>query len=60
VWKDKKAFTADMKHIYNAPNKELVRAELERFAGNWNSKFPLPYNLGKETGRSSPYFLTSL
>lgn len=20
VWKDKKAFTADMKHIYNAPN----------------------------------------
>lgn len=40
VWKDKKAFTADMKHIYNAPNKEMARAELERFAEKWNSKYP--------------------
>tara|TARA_Y100000815_G_C13275897_1_gene474928 strand:- start:51 stop:1253 length:1203 start_codon:yes stop_codon:yes gene_type:complete len=40
VWKDKKAFTADMKHIYNAPNKEMARAQLERFAEKWNSKYP--------------------
>ena len=40
VWKDKKAFTADMKHIYNAPNKEMAKAELNRFAENWNHKYP--------------------
>ena len=40
VWKDKKAFTADMKHIYNAPNKEMAALELERFAEKWNNKYP--------------------
>lgn len=29
VYKDKKEFTADMKNIYNAPNKEVAAAELE-------------------------------
>jgi putative transposase len=40
VWKDKKAFTGDMKHIYNAPNKEMAKAELDRFADKWNDKYP--------------------
>tara|TARA_R110002020_G_C16189535_1_gene765426 strand:- start:52 stop:1254 length:1203 start_codon:yes stop_codon:yes gene_type:complete len=40
VWKDKKAFTADMKHIYNAPNKEMAKAELQGFAEKWNDKYP--------------------
>ncbi|EIJ39726.1 transposase [Galbibacter orientalis DSM 19592] len=40
VWKDKKAFTADMKLIYNAPNKEMAAQELERFAQKWNDKYP--------------------
>ncbi|WP_168796395.1 IS256 family transposase [Flagellimonas onchidii] len=40
VWKDKKAFTADMKHIYNAPNKETAAQELERFAEKWGTKYP--------------------
>lgn len=40
VWKDKKDFTADMKHIYNAPNKEMAKAELDRFAEKWNNKYP--------------------
>jgi putative transposase len=40
VWKDKKAFTADMKHIYNAPNKEMAAAELDKFAERWNDKYP--------------------
>ncbi|KAB8155990.1 IS256 family transposase [Kordia sp. TARA_039_SRF] len=40
VWKDKKAFAADMKHIYNAPNKEMAAQELERFAEKWNHKYP--------------------
>ena len=40
VWKDKKAFTADMKNIYNAPNKEMAALELERFAEKWGAKYP--------------------
>ncbi len=37
VYKDKKEFTADMKNIYNAPNKEAAAVELD--------------NIGKEMGR---------
>ncbi|WP_062055177.1 IS256 family transposase [Aquimarina longa] len=40
VWKDKKEFTGDMKHIYNAPNKEMAKVELDRFAEKWNDKYP--------------------
>lgn len=39
VWKDKKAFTADMKHIYNAPNQEAAKAALGDFASKWDSKY---------------------
>ncbi|CAZ97226.1 Transposase (pseudogene), Mutator family [Zobellia galactanivorans] len=39
VWKDKKAFTVDMKHIYNAPSQEAARAALEDFAGQWEYKY---------------------
>lgn len=39
VWKDKKAFTADMKHIYNAPNQAAAKAALEDFAQKWESKY---------------------
>ena len=39
VWKDKKAFTADMKHIYNAPNVEAAKVALEDFATKWESKY---------------------
>lgn len=40
VWKDKKAFTADMKPIYDAPNKQAALAALESFAVKWESKYP--------------------
>ena len=40
VWKDKKAFTGDMKLIYNAPNKEMAEQELKNFATKWNQKYP--------------------
>jgi len=40
VWKDKKEFTADMKLIYNAPNREVAANELDRFAEKWNHKYP--------------------
>lgn len=39
VWKDKKAFTAGMKHIYEAPNKEAALAALNDFAKKWESKY---------------------
>ncbi len=39
VWKDKKEFTKDMKHIYTAPNKEAAKAALGDFKNKWNSKY---------------------
>nr|WP_246164106.1 transposase [Xanthovirga aplysinae] len=39
VWKDRKAFSADMKNIYNAPNQQVALQELENFAQNWQEKY---------------------
>jgi putative transposase len=39
VWKDKKAFTRDMKLIYDAPTKQAAEAALEDFSEKWNSKY---------------------
>ncbi len=39
VWKDRKAFTTDMKHIYNAPTKQGAEAALKDFAAKWESKY---------------------
>ena len=44
VWKDKKAFNADMKLIYTAPTKEAARAELEVFEQKWGSKYRYAIN----------------
>lgn len=40
VWKDKKAFSADLKSIYNAPNKDTALHELQRFEEIWGQKYP--------------------
>jgi transposase-like protein len=40
VWKDKKAFTKDMKQIYDAPTKQAAKAALEHFSTQWNHKSP--------------------
>ena len=40
VWKDKKAFTKDMKQIYDAPTKQAAKAALEYFSTQWNHKYP--------------------
>ena len=40
VYKDKKEFTADMKSIYNAPNKEVAAAELDNLERKWGGKYP--------------------
>lgn len=39
VWKDKKAFTKDMKNIYNAPTRQAAEAALNDFANTWESKY---------------------
>ena len=40
VWKDKKAFTQDLKTIYNAPTREMAASNLEEFEKTWGSKYP--------------------
>lgn len=39
VWKDRKAFSADMKYIYTAPTKDASKAALEDFETKWESKY---------------------
>ena len=39
VWKDRKEFSADMKHIYTAPTKQAAEAALNDFAEKWESKY---------------------
>ena len=39
VYKDKKEFTADMKNIYNAPNKEAAAVELNNLEKKWEGKY---------------------
>ncbi len=48
VWKDRKAFTADMKHIYTAPNKQLAELALEDFSLKWISKYSYAVKSWKE------------
>ena len=40
VYKDKKEFTADMKNVYNAPNKEVVTTELDNLERKLGAKYP--------------------
>jgi putative transposase len=39
VWKDRRAFTRDMKGIYTAPTKDAAWAALNDFAKKWDSKY---------------------
>ena len=50
VWKDRKDFTADMKHIYNAPNKQSAEAALNDFAQKWESNMLTQSSLGVRIG----------
>lgn len=40
VHKNKKEFTADMKNIYNAPNKEVAATELDNLEKKCGGKYP--------------------
>ena len=39
VYKDRKAFTKDMKEIYNAPNQQMAQEALKDFASQWENKY---------------------
>lgn len=39
VWKEKKEFTRDLKHIYTASNKEMAKAALDDFSVKWKGKY---------------------
>lgn len=39
VWKDRKAFTADMKEIYTAPNRDAAQLALDQLEGKWGQKY---------------------
>lgn len=39
VWKDKKAFTRDLKNVYAAPTREAALASLNDLEQKWNSKY---------------------
>lgn len=46
----KKEFTADMKNIYNASNKEVAAAELDNLDEKWGGKYPYAILSWKTTG----------
>lgn len=39
VWKDKRAFTQDLKNVYAAPTREAALASLNDLEQKWNSKY---------------------
>jgi transposase-like protein len=39
VWKDRKAFCADLKNVYGATNREVAEQELEKFDSTWGAKY---------------------
>jgi transposase-like protein len=39
VWKDRKAFTADMRQIYTAPGQDAAKAALEQLDIQWGAKY---------------------
>jgi len=57
VWKDKKEFTADMKHIYNAPNEQAAKAAFEDFAKKWEEKYPYAIKSWRENWQELTVFL---
>lgn len=57
VYKDKKAFTRDMKLIYNAPNKEAAQMALDQLEANWGGKYPYAIRSWRENWENLTHFL---
>ena len=48
VWKERKAFVADLKLIYNAPNKQVAEDALQDFSVKWGNKYGYAVKSWKE------------
>ena len=48
VWKERKAFVADLKLIYSAPNKQVAEDALQDFAVKWGNKYGYAVKSWKE------------
>jgi transposase-like protein len=40
-WRDSKAFVADLKAVYQAPNRETAETNLRYLGEKWNDKYPM-------------------
>ncbi|GAB2617309.1 IS256 family transposase [Belliella aquatica] len=52
VWKDCKAFTADMKEIYSAPNKDAAKAALDQLEKTGELSMAMQLKAGEITGKN--------
>ena len=52
VWKDRKAFTADLKTVYQASTREEAEANLLKLEETWGGKYRAASNPGKTIGRN--------
>ncbi len=57
VWKDRKAFTADMKGIYTAPNRDAAKLALDQLEDKWGQKYGYAIKSWRENWEELTAFL---
>ena len=57
VWKDRKAFTADMKGIYTAPNRDAAQLALDQLDAKWGQKYGYAIKSWRENWEELTAFL---
>lgn len=57
VWKDRKAFTADMKEIYTAANRDVAQLALDQLETKWGQKYGYAIKSWRENWEELTAFL---
>lgn len=57
VWKDRKPFTADMKGVYTAPNRDAAQLALDQLEGKWGQKYGYAIKSWRENWEELTAFL---
>ena len=57
VWEDRKAFTADMKGIYTAPNRDAAQLALDQLDAKWGHKYGYAIKSWRENWEELTAFL---
>jgi putative transposase len=57
VWKDRKQFTADMKGIYTAPNRDAAQLALDQLEATWGNKYGYTIKSWKDNWEELTAFL---